>query len=252
MPRQPPHAPPGRRPGLASAFAVLFGSVVWAWPVAGTLGEQPSMPPARPASADPHGTAHSLRLAQGVVLPTIILVGEIAEDVYDVLKAGNWHKADRKLVAMEDAARRLPGDVEPNQRKKLDASVAATAEAVHARQRLAAMREANEVTRIVAELTTPFEPRVPVEVALLDYYGRALEVGATASDMILLRTTAREIRETWAKVRPLVRARGKLDEVSRFDRLLGGIEAAASPSAYAHLAARELDEVDRLERVFVR
>ena len=252
MRRQPPHALPGLRPQLASAFAVLFGSVVWAWPIASTLGEQPSMPPARPASADPHGTAHYLHPAGGVVPPAIVLVGEIAEDMYDLSKARDWPKADRKLVAMEDAARRLPGDVGPNQRKQLDASVAATAEAVRARQRLAAMREANEVTRIVAQITTPFEPRVPVEVALLDYYGRTLEIGATASDMILLRTTAREIRETWAKVRPLVRARAKLDEVGRFDRLLGDIEAAASPRAYAVLAARELDEVDKLERVFVR
>jgi hypothetical protein len=70
--------------------------------------------------------------------------------------------------------------------------------------------------------------------------------------MIVLQTTAREIRSTWAKVRPLVRARGTLDDVGRFDRLVGGIEAAASPSAYAHLATRELDEVDKLERVFVK
>lgn len=249
MPQQHRRMLPRRPPRLG----VVLAAVLAAWPIARTLAAQPSVPAAGAAS-NTRGAAHSPRPGVRVPPPAVVLVGEIAEDLYDLSKAGSWHNADRRLVGMEDAARKLPGDIEPQQKKELDAMVAATTEAVRARRRLAAMREANEVTRIVARITSAFEPRVPAEVALLDYYGRALEIGAMTSDMALLQTTLRAMRETWTTVRPQVCARGRLDEADRFDRLLGSIDVGPAPStrAYARLAARELNEVDKLERVFAR
>lgn len=181
-------------------------------------------------------------------------VGHFSENVYDTAKLNDWGKASADLASLRQAAGRLKTDAQTAKvdAAQLDASLAKLDNAVTKKDRAAALEEANRVTMIAANLTASFEPQVPTEVTLLDYYGRELEIWAEAKNPAKLRTTATEIRRTWDNLRASVESHGGVDEVKTFSDLVARVEAAKTPDEYARLATPVLDEVDNLEKVFTK
>ena len=118
------------------------------------------------------------------------------------------------------------------------------------RDKAAATREANLLTRLGAGLSRPLKPAVPVDMTMLDYYGRELEIWASARDAAKLRSTADAMGKTWRGRRPRVVARGGAAAASRFDALVKAAESATSVDEFSRLATPILDEVDNLEKVF--
>lgn len=180
-------------------------------------------------------------------------VGEAGENIYDAAKANNWTQATAKLNSLKDAAKQLDTESKisenPNE-DQLDTVIAGLNKAVPAKNRLATMRAANEVTRLAANLSALFNPQVPVSVALLDYYGRQLEIGVAAQDMTQLKTTAKDMQQTWNALRPAVESHGGSAEAKKFNNLVTSVEAAKSFNDYSHLATPVLEQVDNLEKVF--
>ena len=111
------------------------------------------------------------------------------------------------------------------------------------------MREANQVTVDVADMTAAYKLSVPVEVTRLDYYGRELEVWAQAKDANKLQATAREMRRTWDSLRPSIETHSAT-EAKKFDALVARVESAKTPTDYMRVATPVLDEVDNLEKLF--
>ncbi|AFY91277.1 hypothetical protein [Chroococcidiopsis thermalis] len=179
-------------------------------------------------------------------------VGEYGESIYDMAKINNWTKATANLNSLQSAAKQLDAQIDGKSQAvaQLNSSIAALSQAVNAKDRQSAMRDANQVTLIAAKMTVPFEPKVPVEVTLLDYYGRELDIWAAQGNTAKLRTTTGEMRRTWNALRPSILARGGSAQVKKFDTLITRIEAAKSTSEYGRLATPILDEVDNLEKVF--
>lgn len=179
--------------------------------------------------------------------------GEYGENIYDFAKANDWKRTDVKLASLKNAATKVRTDVKSQSKAKakdeLDASVSALERTVAAKDRQATMREANQVTLEVADMTTAYKLTVPVEVVKLDYYGRELEIWAEAKDTNKLQTTARAMRKTWDALRPSIEAHSPA-EAGKFGDLIAQTEAAKTPSDYARLAKPVLDEVDNLEKLF--
>ncbi|WP_234711195.1 hypothetical protein [Nostoc punctiforme] len=168
-------------------------------------------------------------------------------------KANDWTKATANLTSLQNAAKSLRTEIKGKNKTELvqlDAKIAALKGAVTDKNRISAMRDANQVTLISANITKEFEPKVPVEVTLLDYYGRDLEIWSITGNTSQLKTTASEMRRTWNAVRPSILARGGTTQVQKFDGLVASVEAAKLSRDYAHLATPVLDEVDNLEKVF--
>jgi hypothetical protein len=133
---------------------------------------------------------------------------------------------------------------------RLSEAIKTLGQAVATKDRMAAMRWANQVTLIVADLSEPFKPRVPAAVTRLDVYGRELELGAEAKDAAQLRAAVDGLRKNWDKVKAAVKARGGKAEAERFDALMTQLDATTSADRYAKIAKPILDEVDNLEKVF--
>lgn len=91
---------------------------------------------------------------------------------------------------------------------------------------------------------------MPVDVTVLDYHGRELEIWAAARDEAKLRSIVEGLSKTWRRLRPQVVARGGAGVAARFDVLVRSAESVSGVDAFARLAAPILDEVDNLERVF--
>jgi hypothetical protein len=201
-----------------------------------------------PAGAD----AQPAGAKTGKVPEALVNVGEFGEDVYDLVKANKWADAAEKLKALKEAAKALPANLKEakGDKERRDETLAALGKAVAAKDKLAAMRAANQVTLIAADLSEPFNPQLPATVTRLDFYGRELEIGTAAKDLKQLKAAAAGLRKNWDKVRPAVKTGGGEAEAKRFDALITRVEAAKSVEDYGKLATPILDEVDNLEKIF--
>src|SRR6266850_2519051 len=177
--------------------------------------------------------------------------GEYGENVYDYAKANDWKNADVKLRALRDAVKTVRTEAKKQSAAvdRLDVNVAILDRAVAAKDRPATMREANQVTVNVADMTAAYKLSVPVEVTKLDYYGRELEVWAQAQDANKLQATAREMRRTWDSLRPSIETHSAA-EAKKFDALVARVESAKTPADYERVATPVLNEVDNLEKLF--
>lgn len=182
---------------------------------------------------------------------TLADAGEYGENVYDMAKANNWAKATAKLNLLKESAAKMKSEVQGGgELDQLASTVAALDQAVTSKNQQAAMREANQVTFIVANLNAPYKLTVPIEVTKLDYYGRELEIWSAEKDIKKLQATAVEMRRTWDAVRPAIESHKGAAEAKKFGELVAKVEQAKAPDEYARLATPILDEVDKLEKVF--
>lgn len=182
-------------------------------------------------------------------MPTAITdAGEFAENIYDYAKAKNWTKAEAKLSSLEKSANDLK--TANLAAPQLNETIGLIDKAVKAKNEIDAMRESNQATLLIADLTAKYNLKVPVEVTKLDYYGREIEIGAMTKDEAKLKQTAQAIRQTWNAVKPKMEAKGASKEAAKFESLVAQTEKAASIADYSKVATPILDEVDNLEKVF--
>lgn len=184
---------------------------------------------------------------------TLDALGEGGENVYDAAKAGDWKAASAKTAGLEKAAQALPPRwKEMANQFRLASSLGRLRSSVQAHRKWEAMHEANRVTLFAARLSRGTAPRVPVEVTLLDVYGRELEVGAMRGDRASLARAQCDLAVTWAQIRPSIEQRGGAKQATTFGALLAQVEKAQTPAQLARLAIPILDEVDNLEKVFTK
>jgi hypothetical protein len=180
-------------------------------------------------------------------------VGEYGEQIYDNAAGGSWDKAKSLMDSLDAAAKALPDESRnATERGQLTGALDTLRSAVAAKQRGAATEAANRVTYLAAKISVPYNPATPVDVVLLDYYGRELEVQAARKDIAKLKATTADIRRTWDAVKPQVVSHGGAAAAAKTDSLVAKIEAAKSPAEYNRLAKPFLDVVDELEKPFTK
>lgn len=179
-------------------------------------------------------------------------VAEYGEDLYDAISAGRWNRARAIADSLGRAAAGIPyGDVRlATFRAGLEAQLDTIRSATDSRSRIEGMEAANRVTFIAANMTRPFAPEPPAEIALLDFHGRELQVWAAAKDPLRLGRAAAELRATWNAARPLVQGRGGAQAAATMETYVAKAERAKTPAEYARAAVPILDQVDVIERVF--
>lgn len=184
---------------------------------------------------------------------TVAAVGSHGEDLYDAIAANKWQAAGPIMDSLARASSSLSGSAATSpEAHQLSAVVDTLRRVVPARQHDAALEAANRVTYLAARMEAPYRPTTPVEVLLLDYYGRELQIWSAVHNTGRLATTRTELQATWNTLRPAIQARGRGDQATRTDSLVRQITASTSPAATARLAKPFLDEVDELEKVFTK
>lgn len=180
-------------------------------------------------------------------------MGEDAENAYDAAKAADWKGAATKTRALEKAARALPPRWKAMSKQfRLSMELQKLDAALQGHRKWAAMHAANRVTLLVAQLSRDFAPRVPVEVTLLDVYGRDLEIGALSDDRVYLAKAQRDLQTTWTQIRPAVVSHGGARQADIFGVVVARVQKARGTAPLRRLATPLLDEVDNLEKVFQR
>ncbi|MGI8507978.1 MAG: hypothetical protein ACR2MQ_01480 [Gemmatimonadaceae bacterium] len=201
---------------------------------------------ATPAAATSATTA-------GTVPPALDAVGTHGEDLYDAVKAGNWAKARSITDSLDASVRALPtGQSAAPQQQQLSAEVDSLNRFVSGKQQSAAIKAANQITYLEAKMTAQYQPAIPADVILLDYYGRELEIWSAEKNSAKLTETSNDIQQTWNTLRPMVEAHGGASQATRTDALVKSISSAKTPTMYASLATPFLEDVDALEKVFTK
>lgn len=180
---------------------------------------------------------------------SIEAIGHHAEDLYDHAKLQDWRTSAIDVVGLREAAALLrAGDgMHIVQRQIISIDSAITR-----RDRRALMHIANDLTRQAAEMMRPYSPDVPVDVTLLDFYGREIEMAAAENDLPRLQSTRESIASTWSSLRETITKRGGEATAVRFDSVVEKLAQARTAEEFGATATPILDEVDALESVFTR
>lgn len=215
-----------------------------------TTAAQASSNTPTPASMPASSTAAQNQ--PGVVPASLASLGEYGENIYDAAKAKQWTEAQAKLSALKGAIQQSSAELSKTEDKRtqLQGIVTSLDSSIAERQTAATMRESNQVTLVSSELAASYHPKVPADVARLDYDGRELEIWSRANDMAKLKTTAQDMRQTWDQLKPEVESHNGTAQAQKFGQLIAETDKAQTVAQYQKLAGPVLDEVDNLEKVF--
>ena len=194
-------------------------------------------------------------------LPAILRAMESgAEDIVDFALAG-----DRASVVAEAARLRAAANskaVESLARSggiatkiaQLKGRLSRVAQLARAHSFIAVALAANAVSQLMPDLYSRFQDPVPSPILRLDYLDREAQLRSLAGQPEKIALAVRQLRPTWASVRPKVIAAGGAMEAGAYQRhvaAMNRLEATAAKRVQAE-AVRGLELVDDLERVFVR
>ena len=241
------------RSGASIGSAALF-LIVAACAGSGNTTRADTLATSRAPAATGQAIAPAPPMAPAPVPQAVTDIGNHGEDLYDAVHASDWSKAQAIVDSLDGSVNALPaGDarIQP-QRTTLSAVLDTLHREVAAHHRYAALEAANQVTYRAAKMSEPFEPTTPAAVALLDFYGREVEIWAAQKNLPKLQETASAMRATWNTVRPAVESHGGNAAARDMERDVANVEAARTPAEFARLATPVLDLVDVLEKVFTK
>ena len=194
-------------------------------------------------------TSDTSHKAVSAIPAAVDSLGSHAEDLYDEVKAASWTKAERLLAALRSDIVNLPDGTPAKAKENLKATADSLAREIATRRKAEAMADANKATYVSAELVRDYASVTPVQVLLLDYEGRELELWSSQRNMARLATVKSDLRRIWDEVKPKIESRNA-KQASHTETLVARIEKANTPAEIAKLATPFLDEVDLLEKVF--
>ncbi len=177
-----------------------------------------------------------------------------AKSVYSLAKAGQWSAARKQLSSLQTIARSLPINPTFTRQEiaKLNSWIVPLENLIAVKQPLA-MDIANQLAMVASQLAIQPNSRLPIEVVMLDYYGRELEIWSTRGNPVKLKTVANKITKIWHDLRPAMQAERSSIQVQPLeDTLVALLDEAISPAEYQLLSAPLLAEVNQLQAMFLR
>jgi hypothetical protein len=178
-----------------------------------------------------------------------------AGDIYDKVKANHWKHLDKKLNSIVKVEQLLPS-VTPEKDmpyyKNLMGVTSDLERAIASQDRIVAMKSANKVMMLCARLAEAHNSPVPINVAVIGYCGRKLEILSETENVLDLSDTVAKLHLSWQQLIPLVSANGGLKEVKRFAEVMKHLESAKTPDEYGRLASSVVEQIDIIEKMFRR
>jgi hypothetical protein len=208
-------------------------------------------PPNPAQTASPKVASASMILVAEHPPAALGQIGESAEVIFDAARASKWTEAAASMQSLKKFESDLPSTgLKPDLDAKLRSRIVDLGESVKVRERARSMDFANGITHIVADLSSPYQVKIPYEMVLLDYYGRQIELGLAASQPSTLKQATADLRQTWNAVEPSILQRGHVEDARRFADIVAQLEAAKRPADFVAPVRAELAAVDQLEKIF--
>ncbi|BCS54863.1 hypothetical protein [Geobacter sp. SVR] len=179
------------------------------------------------------------------------LVAEYAEDIFYLARINAWHRIDKKarLFKLQPAAASSPKDASTPDMAK---TIADLEQSISARDRYKTMHDANKLLLMAASLVEPYLSVIPRNVLLLGYCGRRLEILSESGQTAKMPDIIAKMHLIWQNLIIQLVERGATKDVKRFAEILKQLDQAKSPEEIRKLAKSVQDEVDNLEKLFLK
>ncbi|KAB0669681.1 hypothetical protein F6V30_12835 [Oryzomonas sagensis] len=181
-----------------------------------------------------------------------ILIGS-ARDIYEKAKTNHWKHLDKKINSIIKAEQSISGMVHDKDipyYKNLMGATSDLERAVAAQDRIVAMKSANKIMLLGARLAETSSAATPINVAVIGFCGRKLEILAETESVFELSDTVSKLHLAWQQLIPQVTAHGGIKEVKKFAEIMKRFEVAKTPDEYGKLAAAVVDQVDIIDKIF--
>lgn len=180
------------------------------------------------------------------------LIGN-ARDIYEKTEANHWKHLDKKMNSIVKIEQLLPSvtpEKDMSYYKNLMDVTSELERAIASQDRIVAMKSANKVMILGASLAEAHSSPVPINVAVIAYCGRKLEILSETENVLDLSDTVAKLHLSWQQLIPLVTAYGGLKEVKRFAEIMKRLESAKTPDEYGRLASSVVEEINIIEKIF--
>ncbi len=183
-------------------------------------------------------------------LASLKSLNEKAEHAYESVYGGKSGKVLKDILAMHRYIGRLEGELNEGTIDTMRDTVSALEKALSAGDQHAALLASNQLTMLAAEASRDYHPSMPVEVTLLDYDGRQIQLWAKAGDLHELKRAAGQLEQSWNALLPDLQKHHADAVIKHFDTLVERANRSTSVADYADIANPVLDAVDEVEKVY--
>jgi hypothetical protein len=230
--------------------ALVIVSLAGVLVVGGCSRREQAAPIANPSVSTPAAAPEGIPAAERPP-DALVQIGELAEDIFDAARTSKWSNIPGAVQSLKESSSVLSSPrLKPDLTAQLRSRISDLERSAKARRRVQSMDFANSITRLVAELSAPYQTEIPYKIVLLDYYGRQLQLGLAASRPSTLKQATADLRQTWNSVEPSILRRGYVDDARRFTDIVVQLEGARHPTDFVAPVRAELAAVDRLEKIF--
>lgn len=176
-----------------------------------------------------------------------------ARDIYEKTEANHWKHLDKKMNSIVKVEQLLPSVTPEKDMPYYNNLMGVTSDlewAIASHDRINAMKSANKVMILGARLAEMHNSPVPINVAVIAYCGRKLEILSETENVLDLSDTVAKLHLSWQQLIPLVSAYGGIKEVKRFAEVMKHLESAKTSDEYGKLASSVVEEIEIIEKIF--
>lgn len=195
----------------------------------------------RPETVQARAVEESQRMPMpppGTPVPqSVVALHDRGLSIYNSAQQGQWSSASACVPALRQAVRELPVEREyvAASVPELNRTINNLNAAISVQDPMATMMYANNITMISARLSVPYSPVLPVELKMMEYYSRELEVWSGVGNMTRLQSISRDMRQSWDSVKPMIQINTSLETPTRMDALIGRLSSAQNVQQYRQL-----------------
>lgn len=181
-----------------------------------------------------------------------------AEDIIDIVPAGQWAKVTADVEAIAEAWSAYRPQAEDDGatqavEESFDHSLADLQSLSAAQDAAGTLQAANNVSAAVVELFDLYHPAIPADIGRLDVLERQVILDVAEGDYARAADTLTQTRITWEKVKQSILDHNGQEAASDFDASLAIQESAVEAKDASKLTAEArnaLELVDVMERLY--
>jgi hypothetical protein len=193
----------------------------------------------------------------GIVPEPLITLEAQAEDIIDIVPAGEWGKVTADIAAITKAWNAYqPQAANDHVPQPFQDALMAASDRLQktsaAKDAPGTLQAANDLSAAVVDLFTAYHPAEPIDLGWLDVLERQAVLDAPGDDGAAADSLAK-INAVWVRLKPVILAHNGSDAATRFENSLTTQQQALSSKQAAALTAEAtngLELVDALEELF--
>lgn len=194
----------------------------------------------------------------GVIPNSLQTIEAAAEDIIDFAESNNWERINQDIVSIADAwktyrSQATKASAPQTALDSLSSALAQLETASAAKDALATMQSANDLSAAVVELFAIYNPVIPADIGRLDVLERQIILDVASDDFAAATTTFAKVEAVWETVMPSVLAHNGKDAADQFESSLMTQASALKlkdSTTLTNEARNGLEIVDTLEQLY--